>query len=82
MAGWNSTIEIKDLLDHEDVSREQAEKLGKDMATRLSNPKYAADRQLQRVITRFNTDCFSQADFNDILNDMYDWADSRRVWVE
>lgn len=86
MAKWNMTLNIKELLSDEDVSREEAKRLGGEMALRLLTPNmredFGNDGMLQSVIERFQTDCLSQADFNDILGDLYDWADMRRVWIE
>lgn len=79
-------LKLKDLFDAENISREEAKRLGGEVALRLLTPTmredFGDDTMLQGVIERFQTDCLSQADFNDILEDMYDWADSRLVWVE
>lgn len=86
MAQWKHTIKLKDLLDDEDVDREEAKRLGGEMALRLLAPEpkrlFGNDIRLQAVIERFQTDCLSQPDFNDILDDLYDWADNNRVWID
>lgn len=84
---WIHTVQLKDLLDvEEDVNREEAKRLGGEMALRLLSPemrqKYGHDIVLQEIIERFQEDCMSQPDFNDILEDLYDWADVNRVWIE
>ncbi len=80
MAKWPKELEVKDLLSHEDVSPEEAARLGELVAGRLS-----AHRVFDPVDNGFLIRTFREVDsqdsFNDAMNDLYDKADAWRVWI-
>ena len=77
MSAWLFTFKLKDLLSHEDVDDDLAVSLGKEVANRLRHQRALP----ARFIARFEG-VKNQDDFNDVLNQLYDIADARRVWIE
>lgn len=92
---WRKTVRLKDLLndDSSDVStRECASKF----AERLKRlPEYQDDFELEQIVSEFEDIAidgstgddvfggrFTLCDwFNKVLSDLYDWADSERIWI-
>ena len=75
---WKCKIRIKDLLTNKDLSPEEIKELGKKVAARLRLQKLFDD---EVIIEEFeNVD--DQDEFNSILEDLYDYCDAVRIWVE
>lgn len=82
---WAAKFTLKDLLTDEDVSRERAKELGEEVAKRLETNEAMLLFGIpvaNKLIRYFRHDCLSQADFNQHLDLLYDYADDRRIWVE
>ncbi len=87
---WERSINIKDLLSTDDLSDENCARLGREVAERLKVglPKtwLENDFELEEIIEHFESitpyDVYpALADFNNALDDLYDWGDARRVWL-
>lgn len=76
--GWQAKIQIKYLLtDEEDLTPEQINKKGKTIAAILKNCPSFDDGE---IITNFEgVDDLDE--FNSILDDLYDYCDTVRIWV-
>ena len=74
---WRHTVQIKDLLSHEDAPPEQAAELGRVVAQRLRKSPLMNRAMLA---LRFET-VQDQDDFNNMMNHLYDDADRERVWI-
>ena len=75
---WKGKVRIKGLLTNEDLSSEKIKELGKKVAARLRLQKLFDD---EVIIEEFeNVD--DQDEFNSILEDLYDYCDAVRIWVE
>lgn len=82
---WVAKFSIKDLLTQEDVNREEAKRLGEEVAKRLETNEAMAMFGIpnaNKLIRMFRYDCLSQHDFNAHLNILYDYADAKRIWIE
>lgn len=94
MGVWNSKIKIKDLLsDSNDQSR--AAPLGKEIATRIKSlveehPRLLTGEVEDLILNLENVSPDIDSDvrgtpieeLNGYLNEMYDWCDAYRIWVE
>ena len=95
MANWRKTIVLKDLLGEED-SDEVVREAATAVYERLKQePEYQEDSEFEAITDEFHELSYSPAGhinpndrytlcrwFNDVLNDLYDWADSERIWIE
>lgn len=81
MAQWLRTFKIKDLFTDEDVEEEEAQKIGKIVAERLRKQPRVFLGETEDFAFRFEG-IIDQDEFNDILDELYDVADSQRVWIE
>lgn len=87
MPEWRKTVRLKQLLSHDaeipsSVLRETALKF----AERLKRePEYETDIDLLTIVDQFEdiaeADDATLQDFNDLLAELYDWADAERVWI-
>jgi hypothetical protein len=75
---WNGKVYIKELLTSKDLSPEEVKELGKKVAGRLKlQPRF----QDEEIIENFeNVD--DQDEFNSIMEDLYNYCDTVRIWVE
>ena len=93
MTQWRKTIELKQFLG-EDTSDASARRCAKDVYETLSlEPESETDYRLAEIIDELSdlsressSDAyggrFSLCDWlNAVLNQLYDWADSERVWI-
>ena len=74
---WRHTVQIKDLLSHENVTPEAARELGQLVANRILR---APLRNHLALATGFQ-DVQDQDDFNDCMTRLYNDADRERVWI-
>lgn len=75
---WRCRIYIKELLTNDDLSDVQVKELGKEVAGRLRLQKLFENEE---IIENFeNAD--DQGEFNSIMEDLYDYCDVVRIWVE
>ena len=81
MARWNAHFPIKDLFTDEDVGPEEAQRIGKEVARRMRARPHVFGDETFDFVDRFE-DVENQEDFNDILDELYDVADSIRVWIQ
>ena len=81
---WRETVNIKDLLTDDD-SPENCENTAKALVKRLRAAFPKPDYDLENIISDFEdvsaNDKRPLALFNDILDNLYDWADANRVWL-
>lgn len=89
MGRWRKTIKLKDLLS-EDDSPENVRRVAAKVTARLKRePEYDpfGDDVFSDVVERMNDIAKSDMAgcgcdrFNDVLADLYDWADAERVWI-
>ena len=81
---WKTTVNIKPLIG-EDDSEEGAERAGDLIGALLSlkllvHDQYATDQTLRNIIDGLSN-VADVDEFNDVLEDLYDWADENRVWL-
>ena len=96
MANWRKKIKLKDLLE-EDESDEAVREVARQFVERLKRQsEYPDDFGFELIVQEFDdmshcsstgTDVyggrFTLCDwFNKVLNDLYDWADYERVWID
>lgn len=82
MAVWNAHFTIKDLFPEDDVEDEEAQRIGKTVATRLrAQPEIFGETWTERFAEAFE-EAENQDEFNDALNDLYDMADAARIWID
>lgn len=81
---WKMSVNIKPLIG-DDVSEEGAKRAGKGISDLLSRrllvrDHYATDQTLRNIIDGLG-EVEDVDEFNDVLEDLYDWADENRVWL-
>ena len=82
MGVWNAHFPIKDLSPEDDVEDEEAQQIGKTVATRLrERPEIFGEMWTQRFAAAFE-EVQDQDEFNEVLNDLYDMADLGRIWID
>lgn len=87
MARWNKTIDFKSFWHDEDLSLSQkADKIADQLyAFYKANPEYYNVASIDAIADDFKA--YAQRDdddpdaIDDILDDMYDWADGNSVWI-
>ena len=84
MANWRRTVNIKDLLTDDD-SPAECKRVAQAMAARLRGKFSEPGDELLDIIESFEgleaTDNRPLAVLNDILDNLYDWADAERIWL-
>jgi len=76
---WQKTVDIKVILqpykDIDYISDEQTQTCGESLATLLKQhlPEYLDGPEFGFVE--------NQEHLNDLLDDLYDWADAKRIWL-
>lgn len=90
MTNWIATIDIKEglrlaegLADEDDAVRVSTGYISSALLAALEDPKLQ-DEIDQIILRRFANelvDCETEWDVNDVLEDLYDWADYRKVWL-
>lgn len=83
---WDHDVQIKDLLDTDDLSPENVQKVGKQVADRLCNSPWLTAKpdgkeELTGIIEEFD-DVEDEHHFGLVLDAMYDLADADRVWIK
>lgn len=81
---WQHTLKLKDLLTNDD-SDETAVNVARETKIRVQN--FAKSRGFEQddaleEITYWFDDVATCNDFNGVLNELYDWADDNRVWID
>ena len=93
MRGWQHHLQLKDVLDHDDVTPAVVASAAEEIYGRLEKFRlehYPKDDDLDSISDHFHTiaiiDGPENADvveFNTVMNALYDWADfDKRLWVE
>ena len=80
MTNWKYKVELHDVIEQCENEKITVEQLSKEVVRRLktlestiSEKRYA--ETLNDIINRFDS-CSDEDDFNEILNDLYDWGDT------
>jgi protein involved in polysaccharide export with SLBB domain len=84
--GWRKTIRLKHLLSSDDSPENARRVAGKVARVLLREPEYEhGDVEFgyiaDEMLLLAESDDGTCADFNEILADLYDWADAERVWI-
>lgn len=97
MAAWRSRIQLKHLLDDDDLSEENVRHIACSFHKRLEawRTRRARSRcpgrfdldELESISDEFHsiavmTDGGDHTWFNNVLAALYDWADAQRVWID
>jgi len=88
MPNWNYTLELKDLLTHEDRDQEQLNQLNQEVSNRIES-FIENNRGLDETLCFDLEDlgkeflcCESVEEFNSVLDCVYDVCDEHRIWVK
>lgn len=91
MPEWKVTCDIKDILRSTDstnpsdttmVAREIADRLKNTLHGRSIKEDHDGYYELEGIIECFETEEFdSFEEFNTLLEELYDWANTHRVWL-
>lgn len=81
MTNWRVKVKGIKILLTEDDSDENATKVGKEVYKILSNSVYKKYFKNFDRLEDFNN-VFGVDDFNDILNNMYDYCDDNGIWID
>jgi DNA-binding transcriptional regulator GbsR (MarR family) len=67
-----------------DVTDEEAKQIGKRVAERIrqSEAYHHFKTELEEIANKFEEQVTSQEDFNEVLDELYDVADSHSIWVD
>jgi len=91
MPTWDATLSLKDFYHDDELSiAEKAEKVSNviraKFANVLDNDKDNFDEDLDSLAADFRRisahDRVTANHFDNIMSDLYDWADWNRVWIE
>jgi hypothetical protein len=95
--GWKHRLKLKDIIDKDDepesYSSETVAACAKEMHERLEAFRlkhFKNDDEIESVSDQFHTIAFIDgpagvadvAEFDAIMNELYDWADAVRVWID
>lgn len=85
MRVWKRTIDIKNCLT-EDVSDEECQRVAKSVAAVLHNAFAGVnleeeDYDLYEIVLDLDESVLDVEDLNNVLSDLYDWADDNDVWL-
>lgn len=84
MANWKHVLDISDIwdagLEMDDLGRRIATRLTNEFESILDDELDNFDEELEEIIYRFNSitgydDTTPEEEFDDVLNQLYDWAD-------
>ena len=75
---WRKTVNIKPLLDPSEPASVVAKRIAEKLQLGLGADQDAW--AMQEIIARFN-DAEDVEEVDNILDDLYDWADANRVWL-
>lgn len=78
MSNWVNRLDLKDLWKAKDENKLTIQELAKEVAKRIKN-KYFYDRykdELEDIVINFETCSDDVEEFDSILSDLYDWADT------
>ena len=91
MPTWDATLSFKDFYHDDELSiAEKAEKVSNAITAKfasiLDSDKDNFDEDLDLLVRDFsNLSAYNKAEadhFDNIMSDLYDWADWNRVWIE
>jgi hypothetical protein len=91
MATWDATLNFKDFYHDDELSiAEKAERVSKAIIARfakiLDSDSDIFDEDLDSLVLDFsNLSAYGRAEashFDNIMSDLYSWADYNRVWIE
>jgi hypothetical protein len=91
MATWDTTLRLKDFYHDDELTiAQKAEKVSNALiakfSTILDSDKDNFDEDLDSLVTDFQSlSAFDKVEanhFDNIMSDLYDWADWNRVWIE
>jgi hypothetical protein len=87
MPDWRKTIRLKQFLSHDsEIPLSVISETALKFAERLKRePEYEDDFELLTIVDQFEdlaeSDDATVVDFNEVLAELYDWADVERVWI-
>jgi hypothetical protein len=87
MPDWRKTIRLKQFLSHDSqIPSSVISETALKFAERLKRePEYEDDFELLTIVDQFEdlaeSDDATVVDFNEVLAELYDWADIERVWI-
>lgn len=69
---------MKDLLVDEQLEDEEVQEIGRNVATRMKGTSYLMHTNFPK---RFE-EVQDEDEFNDVLDDLYNYADVKRIWID
>jgi len=84
---WKYKIIIRDITkpyQDRDVTDEEAKEIAKRVAERIkqSIAFQHLRSELEPIVNKFEEEVSSQAEFNEVLEELYDVGDSQRIWID
>lgn len=80
---WNKKVQIKDILKESDAikaGQEISKRITEQLAEYMDSEALAYDDELADIEYEFRHVADTE-DFNNVLDQFYDWADEKRVWL-
>ena len=86
---WRVTLRINDLLSEDELSAEELTKRSEMVCRRMDQLRDQVGKYVDawdihyvdEIAEQFSWDCDTEDDFNERMNDLYNWADRCRVLV-
>ena len=76
MANWKYKLKLVDLKDEFEADKIPLDELCKKIASRIEElPCYKIDTTLQEIVMQFEDEIADTNDFDNILEQLYDWGD-------
>lgn len=84
MQNWKHQIELGDLHNKHEKGELTIQEVGKQLGNRLEKLRlkyYPEDWHLEEYVWWLHDDVNDVNDYDNILAEIYDWADDNRVWL-